>query len=270
MTHLIIKRYWRTCVALATCCVIVSLVSCRSSNVMLDTGWDNEGSTYLTSYRPEDSYPPRETRIQFELSIEHDICSVVNSCGVPVPDRIAFYPDGTGGALAPFDIDLASYEPGAYADTRFAFEYDYGDRDEHFAVAEVHHGGEVSLVSDTVSASYLRLFDRGPVDTETPEQPRRAFEVLVDPHICTGTNEQGAPVPDSIVFYPDRWKGYDLDSVGVQVDSVEVDLSTGEQVANDWSSFTLEYTFPKNGQWRVVVKTFYGGETKEYHSYVDS
>src|SRR4030042_4776965 len=112
MTHLVIKQYWCMFVALATCCIIVSSVSCRSSNVTFDPGWGNEGSTYLVPYRPKDSYPPRETRILFELSIMRDLCSGVNSSGVPVPDRIAFYPDGTESALAPFDIDPGSYERG--------------------------------------------------------------------------------------------------------------------------------------------------------------
>ena len=120
-----------------------------------------------------------------------------------------------------------------------------------------------------VSAHYLRLFDRGPVDPDALQEPRRAFEVLVDPHFCSRNNEQGAPVPDRLVFYPDLWNGYDLGSVRVQADSVDIDLSAGLQVANDWTSSKFEYIFPRSGEWSVVVTAFWDEETMECRSHVD-
>ena len=65
-----------------------------------------------------------ETRVLFKLSIRRELCSRVESCGVPLPDRIIFYPDGVNGASAPFDIDPANHEPGALGDVSFCFAYD--------------------------------------------------------------------------------------------------------------------------------------------------
>jgi len=58
MLRLLARECCRQCFALAIGCIILSCASCRSSRVVLDPGWINEGSTFLDGYRPEeDAYP---------------------------------------------------------------------------------------------------------------------------------------------------------------------------------------------------------------------